>query len=74
MPNASVAGRVWRPVMIVIAIWVVALLIAWPVGNFPIDDDFSHSGPVRAMLVDGGRFEMPWFSAMTLVTHVLWAT
>lgn len=53
---------------------MVALLIAWPVGNFPIDDDFSHSGPVRRAPVDGGRFEMPWFSAMTLVTHVLWAT
>jgi len=58
----------------VLALWVAALIVAGPVGNFPIDDDFSTAEPVKTLVIDHGRFVTAWFSAMTLVTQVVWAS
>lgn len=48
--------------------------MAWPAGNFPIDDDWSFAAVVKTVTVGHGRFALPWFAEMPLITHIAWAS
>jgi hypothetical protein len=53
-------------------IWIVMAVLIRPVGDFPLNDDWSYGKIVRT-LVETGRLEYtPWVS-MALLTQVLWA-
>jgi len=47
------------------------VLLAKPSGEFPLNDDWSYSRPVKT-LVEQGRLELTGFTSMPLVAQVLW--
>ena len=52
-------------------IWIVMAVLIRPVGDFPLNDDWSYGKIVRT-LVETGRLEYtPWVS-MALLTQILW--
>ncbi|MBI5917244.1 MAG: glycosyltransferase family 39 protein [Bacteroidetes bacterium] len=57
--------------LILAAAWLLAALLVHPVGDFPLNDDFSYGRSVRNLVVDGQLRYDPWFS-MTLLSQVLW--
>jgi len=53
------------------AVWCVALAIINPVGDFPLNDDWSYELDVRQLL-EYGDFRPAGWVAVSLLTHVLW--
>jgi hypothetical protein len=56
----------------VFVVWIAAILIANPRGNFPIDDDWCFIQPAQAF-ARSGDVRLPWCAQMTLVTQLAWA-
>ena len=52
-------------------IWWSLLLFVNPIGNFPLNDDWSYAHNVQALVVDGEIYFSDW-PAMTLIAHTLW--
>ncbi len=57
--------------MLLAIIWITAILITNPLGDFPLNDDFSYGRTVLNLLSLGKLKYDQWLS-MTLVTQVLW--
>jgi hypothetical protein len=53
------------------AVWVIAILMINPSGDFPLNDDWSYSHPVRTLIEDGD-FRPMGFAVMPLLSHALW--
>lgn len=51
-------------------IWIVALIMTNPTGNFPLNDDWSFALTVQQLL-EQGRFEPHRWAAMPLVSNVI---
>jgi 4-amino-4-deoxy-L-arabinose transferase-like glycosyltransferase len=66
MPNLT-----QKPVRALAILWLLAVLMAWPVGDFPLDDDWSYAEAVKH-LVDTGEYWVSDWPAMTLFTQVIW--
>ncbi len=63
---ASWSERRWLlPLM-----WLAAVVVVNPIGNFPLNDDWSYALNVRNW-VDGGVFKFNDWAAMTQLTHIL---
>jgi hypothetical protein len=62
---------VGNDLMIVFAFWVVSLLLVWPVGNFPLNDDWAFARSVKRLLETGVYYPTPW-AAMPLFSQTLW--
>jgi hypothetical protein len=60
-----------RDLLIVSGIWVTSLLLVWPVGNFPLNDDWAFARTVKHLLDTGSYNPTPW-AAMPLLAHTLW--
>jgi len=58
-------------IAMVCALLIVAIVVAGPAGDFPLNDDWSFGLTVRE-LVDNGRYLPNAWTAMTLLTHTLW--
>jgi len=70
-PTARRAAALAFPAALA-GIWIVMAVLIRPVGDFPLNDDWSYGKIVRT-LVETGRLEYtPWVS-MALLTQVLWA-
>ncbi len=54
-----------------VALWCLALVVSNPLGNFPLNDDWSYALTVRHML-DTGAFRPLGWTATTLLGHTLW--
>jgi hypothetical protein len=52
-------------------LWLLCLFVANPVGNFPLDDDWSYGLTVKHLLESRGYYATGWES-MTLIVNVLW--
>ncbi len=63
----------FSPLQRCLLLWGFAALLAWPVGDFPLDDDWSYAEAVRH-LVDTGHYWVSDWPAMTLFTQVLWGS
>ncbi len=50
--------------------WLAAVVVVNPIGNFPLNDDWSYALNVRNW-VDGGVFKFNDWAAMTQLTHIL---
>lgn len=59
------------PFLSVALLWLLASLLAWPVGEFPLDDDWAYAKAVE-QLVENGTYRVNDWPAMTLFTQVLW--
>lgn len=69
-PLAS-GRRDYAAILIPLAIWLVAVLLVNPVGNIPLNDDWSYSIPVRTLL-ETGQFTPGGYTSMTLVGQTYW--
>src|SRR5215471_11216692 len=56
--------------LILAAFWCASLLIVWPVGNFPLNDDWAFARSVERLLETGNYYPTPW-AAMPLLTQTL---
>lgn len=54
-----------------IALWCLALAVSNPMGNFPLNDDWSYALTVRHLL-DTAEFRPLGWTAMTLLGQTLW--
>ena len=59
-------------IMAIIAIWVVAILLIDPRGNFPLNDDWCYGKPVFELL-RAHRFHLAGVVSMPIIGMVLWA-
>lgn len=60
-----------RGLMTLMLLYVLAELLVWPSGNFPLNDDWAFARTVQT-LANTGRFELGSWPAMTLWTHVIY--
>jgi hypothetical protein len=57
--------------LIIAALWCISLLIVHPLGNFPLNDDWSYGLAVKH-LVENGDFRPTGWTSMPIITNVLW--
>ena len=55
------------------ALWIAAAAIVNPLGDFPLNDDWSYGRTVRRM-VEQGEYRPGGWTSMPLLTHALWGT
>lgn len=60
----------WVALGILALVWLVMLVIAWPQGNFPLNDDWSFARVVKALLEEHRLIVTQWSLAAAL-THVM---
>lgn len=77
-PAEQTAGRAarwlpadWLNVALLAAVWIAAVFIVDPRGEFPLVDDWAWAASVRA-LVNEGTLRFSDWAAGNLVTHTLW--
>src|SRR5712692_2220691 len=72
--NSSEPGRVALVDMLIIAsLWCATLIIVNPIGNFPLNDDWSYGLTVKHFL-ESGDFRPTGWTGMPLLTNVLWGS
>lgn len=57
-------------IIILVLTWVLALCIINPIGDFPLNDDWTYAAVVKSLL--SGHFSFPNYAAPTLVVQALW--
>lgn len=57
--------------LIILLIWVVAVLIINPIGEFPLNDDWAYSLDVFHLSEEGKLILSDW-PAMTLIAQIIW--
>ncbi|TXB61430.1 ArnT family glycosyltransferase [Phaeodactylibacter luteus] len=60
-----------HPFPIAILVWLIASGLAWPVGGFPLDDDWAYALSVREW-AEHGTYDVNDWPAMTLFTQIMW--
>lgn len=58
-------------ICLVILIWLASLFAVHPLGNFPLNDDWSFGQAVK-ILIEKHDFRPSGWTAMPLITNVLW--
>lgn len=58
-------------VLLLLAVWILALLAVDPIGEFPLDDDWAYASAVRA-LVEQGEIRLSGWTATNLIAQLLW--
>ena len=72
--NSSIPARiVVIDLLIIAALWCVSLFIVNPLGDFPLNDDWSYGLAVKHLVENGDYRPLGW-TAMPLITNVLWAS
>lgn len=54
-------------------LWFISLIIVTPLGNFPLNDDWSYGLTVKH-LIETGSYYPTANTAMPLLVHVLWGS
>ncbi len=67
-PNRAEAAR---PVLILVFAFLAALVLTNPLGNFPLNDDWSYGQAVQN-LVRNHEYRLTNWTSMPLLTQVLW--
>lgn len=65
-PREAVTDLAW-----IILVWLAAVAIVNPIGNFPLNDDWSYATSVQRM-VAGEGFRPTGWTAMTLIAQTTW--
>ncbi len=56
---------------VIVLLWGLAVMIANPVGEFPLNDDWSYSLAAKR-LAEGGGYNPTSWTEMNLFTHAVW--
>lgn len=60
-----------RIILLLALLWILAGLLVNPGGEFPLNDTWAFSKPVKT-LYEEGRLEMTEWPAITLIAHIGW--
>jgi hypothetical protein len=60
-----------RDMLLLASLWVGSLFVVNPLGNFPLNDDWSFGLAVKRLL-ETGDFRPTGWTSMTLLTQTLW--
>ncbi len=71
-PQLFLRGTI-RDLVIIACCWCCAIMLVNPVGDFPLNDDWSYGMTVNRLIEKGIFHPMGW-SGMPLISHVLWGT
>lgn len=63
----------WFYPLILVLLWVIAIVIIRPVGEFPINDDWAYSKNVYN-LTENGKFVVDTWPAMNLISQTLYGS
>ena len=61
----------YKEQFLLLGLWLVIILLVNPIGDFPLNDDWSYAKSVRT-LYDEGYLKLYNWGEMTLVSHVFW--
>jgi hypothetical protein len=61
------------PLLAITSLWLIALALTNPFGDFPLNDDWAYGLTVKRLLDTGDFRPVGWTSA-SLFTHVLWGS
>ncbi len=64
--------RDWTYLILIIITWAVTEWLIYPVGEFPLNDDWSYTLTLENLYFDN-EFELIGFTSMPLVTQLIWA-
>ena len=67
----AVAKWAWGYRLALLLLWLLAVCLVQPTGNFSINDDWSYGTAVKHLLKTG-HFQLVWNTTPALVTQVLW--
>src|SRR5512140_3601996 len=70
LPVPIPKGATWD-MLLLASLWVGSLFVVNPLGNFPLNDDWSFGLAVQRLLQTGDFHPTGWTS-MTLLTQALW--
>jgi hypothetical protein len=70
-PERPAAAAVARPVLLLSFVFIVVLVLTNPLGNFPLNDDWSYGQTVQN-LVSTHQYRLTNWTSMPLLTQVLW--
>lgn len=57
--------------LLIALIWVTAVLLVNPIGDFPLNDDWAYASAVRT-LVESGELRLSDWTGANLIAQVLW--
>jgi len=60
--------------LILASLWCISLFIVNPLGNFPLNDDWSYGLTVKHMIENGDYRPTIGWHYMSLITNVLWGS
>jgi hypothetical protein len=66
-------GSLRTDLLLIAALWCVSLMVVNPLGNFPLNDDWSYGLTVKH-LVETGEFRPTGWTSMPLLTNALWGS
>lgn len=64
-------NEIAKDLLAIFLFWILAIVVVNPIGNFPLNDDWSWGLAVKK-LIQTGKFQPTGWTQMTLLTHVLW--
>lgn len=70
-PSGNPAPSPFVDVWLIGGVMVAAWWLAWPLGDFPVNDDWSYGIAVQRLLAEG-RFRPTGWTAMPLLSQALW--
>ena len=70
--HAAIFSReMWIDLAAIGVLWFLSVLVARPVGEFPLNDDWSWAKTAKC-LAEGGGYHPTGWTEMTLLTNALW--
>ncbi len=71
--DLSIRQSIIFDLFLLTALWLIAIVLVNPSGDFPLNDDWSYAIAVQRMLETGDFRPLGWTSS-ALITQTLWAT
>ena len=70
-PGSGFSRGVAFDLIVITLLWSLAVIVVQPIGEFPLNDDWSWSMTARRLAAGEGYHPTGW-TEMTLLTHALW--
>ncbi len=71
MPLSSLTKHKYFYPFSILVIWAIGVCYVNPVGDFPLNDDWSYARPVKSF-IEKGHLELTGWPAMTLIGHLVY--
>ncbi len=59
--------------LILSCLWILMIVLVDPIGEFPLNDDWSYARAVNSFLVTG-KIEITGWTTMTLIAQIIWGS